>query len=115
VLAATFLGEVGDVRRFPAKHHFAAHTGTAPLEAASGQGSVIGLSRAGDYTLNHALYMMAMVQVPRPSAGQTYCRRKLAEGKSPSKRCSTQTPPVGCGYRSLVLDQQRNTAAPALA
>jgi transposase len=31
VLAAKFLGEVGDVRRFPSKHHFAAHTGTAPL------------------------------------------------------------------------------------
>ena len=30
VLAARFLGEVGDVRRFPTKHHFAAHTGTAP-------------------------------------------------------------------------------------
>ena len=30
VLAATFLGEVGDIGRFPTKHHFAAHTGTAP-------------------------------------------------------------------------------------
>ena len=37
VLAARFLGEVGDVRRFPSKHHFAAHTGTAPLKASSGQ------------------------------------------------------------------------------
>jgi transposase len=37
VLAATFLGEVGDIGRFPSKHHFAAHTGTAPLEASSGQ------------------------------------------------------------------------------
>jgi transposase len=25
VLAATFLGEVGDIGRFPTKHHFAAH------------------------------------------------------------------------------------------
>jgi transposase len=25
--AATFLGEVGDIGRFPTKHHFAAHTG----------------------------------------------------------------------------------------
>jgi transposase len=33
VLAAKLLGEVGDIRRFPTKHHFAAHTGTAPLEA----------------------------------------------------------------------------------
>jgi transposase len=37
VLAATFLGEVGDIGRFPTKHHFAAHTGAAPLEASSGQ------------------------------------------------------------------------------
>jgi Transposase IS116/IS110/IS902 family len=30
VLAARFLGEVGDIGRFPTKHQFAAHTGTAP-------------------------------------------------------------------------------------
>jgi transposase len=89
VLAAKFLGEVGDVRRFPTKHHFAAHTGTAPLEASSGQVIRHRLSRAGDRKLNHALYMMAMVQVRRPSAGQAYYRRKLAEGKSPKEalRC----------------------------
>ena len=47
VLAARFLGEVGDIRRFPSKHHFAAHTGTAPLEASSGQVIRHRLSRAG--------------------------------------------------------------------
>ena len=47
VLAATFLGELGDIRRFPSKHHFAAHTGTAPLEASSGQVVRHRLSRAG--------------------------------------------------------------------
>jgi transposase len=82
VLAARFLGEVGDIGRFPSKHHFAAHTGTAPLEASSGQVVRHRLSRAGDRKLNHALYMMAMVQVRRPSAGQAYYRRKLAEGES---------------------------------
>jgi transposase len=89
VLAARFLGEVGDIGRFPSKHHFAAHTGTAPLEACSGQVIRHRLSRAGDRKLNHALYMMAMVQVRRPSAGQAYYRRKLAEGKSPKEalRC----------------------------
>ena len=55
VLAATFLGEVGDVGQFPSKHHFAAHTGTAPLEASSGQVVRHRLSRAGDRKLNHAL------------------------------------------------------------
>jgi transposase len=64
VLAATFLGEVGDTDRFPTKHHFAAHAGTAPLEASSGQVVLHLLSRSGDRKLNHALYMMAMVQGP---------------------------------------------------
>jgi transposase len=82
VLAARFLGEVGDIRRFPTKHHFAAHTGTAPLAASSGQVVRHRLSRAGDRRLNHALCMMAMVQIRRPSAGQAYYRRKLAEGRS---------------------------------
>jgi Transposase IS116/IS110/IS902 family len=73
-------------RSFPTKHHFAAHTATAPLKASSGQVVRHRLSRAGDRKLNHALYMMAMAQVRRPSTGQAYDQRKLAEGKSPRKR-----------------------------
>jgi transposase len=115
VLAATFLGEVADVRRFPSKHHFAAHTGTAPLEASSGQ--VIGhrLSRAGDRKLNHALYMMAMVQVRRLSAGQAYYRRKLAEGKSPKEalRCLKRRLSDAV-YRCLLADQHSQPSLIAL-
>jgi transposase len=101
--------------RFPGQeeeHHFAAHTGTAPLEASSGQVIRHRLSRAGDRRLNHALYMMAMVQVRRPSAGQAYYRRKLAEGKSPKEalRCLKRRLSDAV-YRSLVIDQQHNTAA----
>jgi transposase len=87
VVAARLLGEVGDVRRFPSKHHFAAHTGTAPLESSSGQVVRHRLSRAADRKLNHALYMMPMVQVRRPSAGKAYYRRKLARASRPRKRC----------------------------
>jgi transposase IS116/IS110/IS902 family protein len=78
-----------DVHRFPTKHHFAAHTGTAPLEASSGQVVRHRLSRAGDRKLNHALYMMAMVQIRHPTAGRIYYERKRAEGKSPKEalRC----------------------------
>ena len=106
VLAATFLGEVGDVGRFPSKHHFAAHTGTAPLEASSGQVIRHRLSRAGDRKLNHALYMMAMVQVRRPSAGQAYYQRKLAEGKSAKEalRCLKRRLSDAV-YRCLLADQ----------
>jgi transposase len=110
VLAARFLGEVGDIRRFPSKHHFAAHTGTAPLEASSGQVVRHRLSRAGDRKLNHALYMMAMVQVRRPSAGQAYYRRKLAEGKSPKEalRCLKRRLSDAV-YRCLLADHRLQT------
>jgi transposase len=116
VLAATFLGEVGDVRRFPTKHHFAAHTGTAPLEASSGQVIRHRLSRAGDRKLNHALYMMAMVQVRRPSTGQAYYRRKLAEGKSPKEalRCLKRRLSDAV-YRCLLADQHRQPSPVGLA
>jgi transposase len=111
VLAARFLGEVGDIGRFPSKHHFAAHTGTAPLEASSGQVIRHRLSRAGDRKLNHALYMMAMVQVRRPSAGQAYYRRKLAEGKSPKEalRCLKRRLSDAV-YRCLLADQHLTRA-----
>jgi transposase len=114
VLAATFLGEVGDIGRFPSKHHFAAHTGTAPLEASSGQVICHRLSRAGDRKLNHALYMMAMVQVRRPSAGQAYYQRKLTEGKSPKEalRCLKRRLSDAV-YRCLLADQH-DQACPAV-
>ena len=106
VLAATFMGEVGDIGRFPTKHHFAAHTGTAPLEASSGQVIRHRLSRAGDRKLNHALYMMAMVQVRRPSPGQAYYQRKRAEGTSAKEalRCLKRRLSDAV-YRCLLADQ----------
>ena len=112
VLAATFLGEVGDIGRFPSRHHFAAHTGTAPLEASSGQVIRHRLSRAGDRKLNHALYMMAMVQVRRPSAGQAYYQRKLAEGKSPKEASGASS--AGCPMRSIGVWPPISGATPRL-
>jgi transposase len=106
VLAAKLLGEVGDVRRFPTKHHFAAHTGTAPLEASSGEVVRHRLSRAGDRKLNHALHLMAIVQIRHPTAGQAYYRRKRAEGKSPKEalRCLKRRLSDAV-YRCLMAEQ----------
>ncbi|MGV9248806.1 transposase [Streptomyces sp. NPDC003710] len=36
VLAAKVLGHIGDISRFPTEHHFASYTGSAPLDASSG-------------------------------------------------------------------------------
>lgn len=66
--AAVVLGEVGDVRRFPSKHHFASYTGTAPLEVSTGEVEHHRLSRAGNRKLNSALHHAAN-------------GRKLADGK----------------------------------
>jgi transposase len=115
VLAAKLVGEVGDIGRFPSKHHFAAHTGTAPLEASSGHAVRHRLSRAGDRKLNHALYMMAMVQIRHPTSGQAYYRRKRAEGKSPKEalRCLKRRLSDAV-YRCLLADHddQRFRAVP---
>ena len=50
--------------------------------------------------------MMAMVQVRRPSAGQAYYQRKLAEGKSPKEalRCLKRRLSDAI-YRCLLADQ----------
>ncbi len=52
VLAVKFLAEVGVVGLFATKARFAAHNGTAPIEASSGQVVRHRLSRAGNRRLN---------------------------------------------------------------
>jgi transposase len=69
-----------------------------------------------DRKLNHALYMMAMVQVGRPSAGRAYYQRKLAEGKSAKEalRCLKRRLSDAV-YRCLLEDQhhhQRTRGSP---
>jgi transposase len=82
VTTALVLGEVGDVRRFPSKDHFASYTGTAPLDASSGDSVRHRLNRGGNRRLNYALHVAAVVQMSRPGPGQDYYRRKRAAGKS---------------------------------
>ena len=79
--AAVVLGEVGDVRRFPSKHHFASYTGTAPLEVSSGEVVRHRLSRAGNRKLNSALHHAAMSHKRTDKQGITNYSRKVAEGK----------------------------------
>lgn len=83
------LGEVADVRRFPSNAHFASYTGTAPIDASSGDSQRHRLNRGGNRRLNHALHIAAVVQICWPGPGQDYYQRKLAEGKKPMEalRC----------------------------
>jgi transposase len=86
VVAATVIGDVRDVARFPGRDHFAACNGTAPIEVSSGQRKIYRLSRRGNRRLNHVIHMAAVTQIRyRHSDGRAYYDRKLAEGKTPKQ------------------------------
>jgi len=82
IVAGTILGQVGDVRRYPTRHHFATANGTAPLPASSGRTVRHRLSRGGNRQLNRALYTIAITQIRADTEGRAYYQRKRAEGKT---------------------------------
>ena len=67
LLAAKIIGTVGNVGRFPSKGHFASYSGTAPVEASSGEVVRHRLSLAGNRKLNYALCTCS----PSARPGQT--------------------------------------------
>src|ERR687890_429130 len=105
ILAARIIGTVGDVRRFPTKAHFASYSGTAPLEASSGEVVRHRLSMAGNRKLNYALHMIAICQARSEARGGAYYRKKIAEGKSRKEalRCLKRRVSDAV-FRSLMAD-----------
>ena len=86
---ARLLVEVGDITRFPDRNHFASWTGTAPVDASSGDHVRHRLSRGGNRQINRVLHTMATVQLRNPTEGRAYYDRKKADGKSSNEamRC----------------------------
>ena len=83
VIAATVIGDVVTVARFPSRDHFAAYNGTAPVEVSSGEKKIYRLSLRGNRRLNHAIHMAAITQIRhKHSDGRGYYDRKIAEGKT---------------------------------
>ena len=87
--AARILADVGDIARFADRNRFASWTGTAPLDASSGEQIRHRLSRAGNRRMNHVIHVAAIVQLRHDTEGRAYYRRKLAAGKTPMEalRC----------------------------
>ena len=114
ILAATILGTVGDVGRFPTKAHFASYAGTAPVEASSGVVVRHRLSLAGNRKLNYALHMVATSQARSNAPGGAYYRKKLAEGKSHKEalRCLKRRVSDAV-YKSLGADLQAPSSSAA--
>ena len=82
VLATAILGHVGAITRFPTADHFASYTGTAPLDASSGDQIRHRLNTGGNRQLNSALHTIAVCQARDPGPGRLYFQRKLAENKT---------------------------------
>ena len=82
VIAARLIAEVRDVRRFATADAFARVNGTAPIPAASGQRIHYRLNRGGNRRINHALHMMALVQVRIDPRAKAYVAKHRAAGKS---------------------------------
>jgi hypothetical protein len=108
--AARILADVGDVARFADRNRFASWTGTAPLDASSGEQIRHRLSRAGNRKMNHMLHIAAATQARLDSRGRAYYRRKLAAGKTrmEAMRCLKRRISDAV-YRQLLADAGRAT------
>jgi hypothetical protein len=108
VVAARILADVGDVSRFADRNRFASWTGTAPLDASSGEQIRHRLSRAGNRKANHVIHIAAACQIRLDTPGRAYYRRKLAAGKTPMEamRCLKRRISDAI-YRQLVADARR--------
>jgi len=108
ILAAKIVGHVGTVTRFESKSHFGSYTGTAPVEASSGDVRRHRLNRAGNRQLNTALHTVAIVQARDGGAGREHYDRKISERKTPKEaQRSLKRQLSNVVYRHLVDDHQR--------
>jgi transposase len=114
ILAARIIGTVGDVGRFPTKAHFASYSGTAPVEASSGEVVRHKLSLAGNRKLNYSLHMVAVCQARSDARGGGYYRKKMAEGKSRKEalRCLKRRVSDAV-FRSLLADSRAHSQSAA--
>jgi transposase len=114
VVAARTLADVGDIARFADRNRFASWTGTAPLDASSGEQHRHRLSRAGNRRMNHMIHIAAISQIRLDTPGRAYYRHKRAAGKQPLEalRCLKRRISDAV-YRQLLADAQRAALAHA--
>jgi transposase len=113
VVAARILADVGDVSRFVDRNRFASWTGTAPLDASSGEQIRHRLSRAGNRKINHMLHIAATSQIRLDTEGRAYFRRKLAAGKTKMEamRCLKRRISDAV-YRQMMTDARASETGP---
>jgi transposase len=114
--AARLLVEVGDITRFPDRNHFASWTGTAPIDASSGDHVRHRHSRGGNRQINKTLHIMATVQLRTPTKGRAYYDKKKAGGKSPNEAIrSLKRRLSDLVYKTMLADLAKHAAQHAAA
>jgi transposase len=113
-IAATAIGDVRDISRFPSRSHFAAYNGTAPTEVSSGNRVIYRLSLRGNRRLNHAIHMAAVTQIRyQHSDGRAYYDKKTAEGKTPKEALRALKRKISDAiYKHLEADAARAAGGP---
>src|SRR3989338_8864298 len=87
VLAATFIGEIGDINRFKSPAALAKYAGCAPRECSSGKTTRYRKTKSGNRKLNCAFHRMALSQISPTGndAARRYFAKKVSEGKTKSQ------------------------------
>lgn len=87
VLAASIIGEIGDINRFKSPAALAKYAGCAPRQCSSGKSIRWRKTKSGNRRLTTAFHRMALSQISRMGndKAQEYFKRKVSEGKSKSQ------------------------------
>ena len=91
VVAARTLADLGDVARFPDRNSFASWTGTAPLDASSGEQIRHRLSRAGNRRMNHMIHIAAIGQIRLDTAAAPATDASAPPARPRSKLCAARS------------------------
>ena len=97
--------------RFADRNRFASWTGTAPLDASSGEQNRHRLSRAGNRRMNHMIHIAAISQIRLDTDGRAYYRRKRPRARSRSRRSGASS--AGSPTRSTASSSRTHNKPPA--
>ena len=111
IIAATVLGYVGNIARFPTRDQFAAYSGTAPIEVSSGNRKIYRLSRrgTGNSTTPSTWPRSARSATTAPSGGSTTTAKSPTAMAHKSALRALKRRISDALYAQLIADQRPTT------
>jgi transposase len=114
--AAKLIAETAGVARFRSEACFAMHAGVAPVPVSSGRTDRHRLCRGGNRQLNSAVHRIAITQLRIAGPGQTYYRRRRAQGDGTGEAVRALKRRIARAvYQQLKLAEQRQRSPSPVA